>query len=167
VSPTGWNLQSVLIGWRCWGQPLRHRSTSLARGLPTMLMAAGVVVSTNRSKRVTPTACSMVNGPASARLTAALLALVEGRVHARRLRSEGATRPKGLFDARKCSASPCCIGSNPIVAGHREATVDICSPRERVICSRPERLGLPWCAGPGGLRFGDGTPTPTVVVTSL
>jgi len=79
------------------GQPPRRCSTSLARERPTILMAAAVLVSTNRSKRATPTARSMVNGLASAWLATALLALVEGRGYARRLRSEGATRPKGLF----------------------------------------------------------------------
>lgn len=58
-------------------------------------------MSTNESERVTPTTCSMVNGLASAWLAAALLALVEKRGYARRLRSEGATRPKGLFGVQK------------------------------------------------------------------
>lgn len=66
-----------------------------------MLIVAGVLVSTNESERVTPTTCSMVNGLASAWLAAALLALVEKRGYARRLRSEGATRLKGLFGVQK------------------------------------------------------------------
>jgi hypothetical protein len=44
------------------------------------------------------------------------------------------------------------------VVGSSRGTVDMCSPQERVICSRPERLGLPWCPGPSWLRFGGETP---------
>jgi hypothetical protein len=77
VSSTGRILQSVLTEWRHWGQLRRHRSISLARWLPTIFMAAGVVVSTSWLKRATPTTGSMVNGLASALLATALLALVE------------------------------------------------------------------------------------------
>jgi hypothetical protein len=118
ASSTRRNLQVVLTERGHWSLLRRPRSISLANDFyRPMLIAAGVVVSTNRSERVTPTTRSMVNGLASACPATALLAMVEDVVFARRLRSEGATRRKGLFDVRKYSAISQSFGSNLGVTG--------------------------------------------------
>jgi hypothetical protein len=124
ASSTRRNLQSVLTEWGHRSLLRRRRSFSLAiKRVQPMLIAAGVVVSTNKSERVTPTTRSMVNGLASACPATALLALVENVV----LPDDFGLRV--LRDERDCLA----YKSTQLCW---EATVDKCSPQKRVTCSR-------------------------------